>query len=106
MVKPVELQDNLSKTQLLEKVHQLQKSTPEEAQKQFTQELQKKISEGKERVTDTPKSDQIIIHRDDKKKNQEERKKKNDQKEKNDRQNIVEENGNAKESNKKIDYIA
>jgi hypothetical protein len=106
MVKPVELQDNLSKTQLLEKVHQLQKSTPEEAQKQFNQELQKKISEGKERVTDTPKSDQIIIHRDDKKKNPEERKKKDDRTEKNGRQTAAEENGNAKESNKKIDYIA
>ena len=64
MVKPVELQDNLSKTQLLEKVQQLHKSTPEEAQKKFAQELQKKVSEGKERVADLPKSDKIIIQHD------------------------------------------
>lgn len=67
MVKPVELQDNLSKTQLLEKVQQLHKSTPEEAQKKFAQELQKKVSEGKERVADLPKSDKIIIQHDEKK---------------------------------------
>ena len=67
MVKPVDLQDNLSKTQLLEKVQQLHKSTPEEAQKQFAQELQKKISEGKERVADMPKSDKNIIHKDENK---------------------------------------
>ena len=67
MVKPVDLQDNLSKTQLLEKVHQLQKSAPEESQKQFAQELQKKVAQNKERVDNLPKSDKITIHRDDQK---------------------------------------
>jgi hypothetical protein len=62
MVKPVDLQDNLSKTQLLEKVHQVQKSSPDIAQKQFAHELQKKVAEGKERITDSPKSEKIIIH--------------------------------------------
>jgi len=65
MVKPVDLQDNLSKTQLLEKVHQLQKSIPEEAQKQFVQELQKKAIDNKNKVVDLPKADEIIIHRDE-----------------------------------------
>jgi hypothetical protein len=106
MVKPVELQDNLSKTQLLEKVHQLQKSSPEEAQKQFTQELHKKIAEGKERVTDTPKSDQIIIHRDDKQKNQQESKDKKSRKKKRGQQNAEKDGVKATESNNKIDYIA
>lgn len=68
MVKPVDLQDNLSKTQLLEKVHQLQKSIPEEAQKQFVQELQKKTIDNKNKVVDLPKADEIIIHRDEKRK--------------------------------------
>jgi hypothetical protein len=101
MVKPVDLQDNLSKTQLLEKVQQLHKSTPEEAQKQFAQELQKKLTEGKEKVTDLPKSDKIIIHRDEKK--EKEKKGKQESQKKNDDRKPDENDSNE---NKKIDYIA
>ncbi|MCP4581908.1 MAG: hypothetical protein GY839_09830 [candidate division Zixibacteria bacterium] len=101
MVKPVDLQDNLSKTQLLEKVQQLHKSTPEEAQKQFAQELQKKVSEGKERVADRAKSDKIIIHKDEKKqkdnREKQELKKQNESKKNNEDEN---------DENQKIDYIA
>lgn len=106
MVKPVDMQDNLSKTQLLERIHQLQKSTPEEAQKQFAHELQKKVAEGKERVTDTPKSDEIIIQRDEKRKEEEEKKqqaKKQDDQEKDDNSP---DDGEDTDDNKKIDYIA
>jgi tRNA uridine 5-carbamoylmethylation protein Kti12 len=101
MVKPVDLQDNLSKTQLLDKVHQSHKSMPEEAQKQFAQELQKKLIEGKEKVTDLPKSDKIIIHRDEKK--EKEKKDKQESKKQDDDQKPDE---NSSNENKKIDYIA
>ncbi len=107
MVRPVDLQDNLSKTQLLEKVHQLQKATPEEAQKQFSQELQKKIAEGKERVTDSPKSDKIIINRDEKREEEKKRqaKKENDDDNK-DEQSSEDKSDSQKGKSKKIDYIA
>lgn len=101
MVKPVDLQDNLSKTQLLEKVQQSHKSTPEEAQKQFAQELQKKLTEGKEKVTDLPKSDKIIIHRDEKR--EKEKREKQESKKQNDNQKPDE---NENTETKKIDYIA
>lgn len=100
MVKPVDLQDNLSKTQLLEKVHQLQKSAPEESQKQFAQELQKKVALSKERVDDLPKSDKIIISHDEKKKD-EDRDKGKKQKPKTESKKDSKDN-----ETKKIDYIA
>ena len=101
MVKPVDLQDSLSKTQLLEKIHQLQKSNPDEAQKQFASELQKKVADGKNKVTDLPKSDKIVIHReDDKKKNNRENSKKNKQKKQDDLTD------DEKKTSKNIDYLA
>ncbi len=82
MVKPVELQDNLSKTLLLEKVQTIKKSAPDEAQKQFAHELQKKVAGERSKVVDLPKSDKNLIHRDDAKKkdNQQESKKKKQKK--------------------------
>jgi len=101
MVRPVDLQDILSKTQLLEKIHQLQKSNPDEAQKQFAQELQKKVGDGRNKVVDLPKSDKIIIHRDDtKKKNNREKSKKNKQKKQD------ELTDDEKRKLKNIDYLA
>lgn len=99
MVKPVDLQDNLSKTESLEKIQQLQKSTPEEAQKQFAQEMARKISEGKTKVADLPQADKIIIHRGRKEKKRKEKKFKGRKKQK--------KKYNDKDSlDKKIDYIA
>ena len=106
MVKPVDLQDNLSKTQILERVQQLQKSSPEEAQKQFVQELQKKVSEGKERVTDTPQSDKIIIHRDGKSKEENQQPKKDKKKQQTDSKTNPDDQGKSSNSKSKIDYIA
>lgn len=99
MVKPVDLQDNLSKTESLEKIQQLQKSTPEEAQKQFAQEMARKISEGKTKAADLPQADKIIIHRGRKEKKRKEQKFKGRKKQK--------KKYNDKDSlDKKIDYIA
>ena len=107
MVKPVDLQDNLSKTQLLERVHQLQKSTPEEAQKQFAQELQKRVAEGKERVVDTPKADEIIIHRDEKReKEKEQQAKKDTNQDKDENASSEEVKRDENDQDRRIDYIA
>ena len=100
MVKPVDLQDNLSKTQLLEKVHQLQKSAPDEAQKQFAQEMQKKVADGRTKTADLQKTDMITIHAD------EEKKKKNREKNKKDKQNKQKKfDTDQKEVSKNIDYL-
>jgi hypothetical protein len=101
MVKPVDLQDNLSKTQLLEKVHQLQKSIPEEAQKQFAQELQKKTIDNKNKVADLPKADEIIIHKDEKRKKN--GRKSGRESRKNDKEKSQDESDSQP---RKIDYIA
>jgi hypothetical protein len=101
MVKPVDLQDNLSKTQLLEKIQQLQKSAPDEAQKHLIQELQKKAAEDKNRVSDLPKTDRITIQTEEEKKKKEQKKKK---KKGQNGHKFSEEN--QKESPKNIDYLA
>jgi len=100
MVKPVELQDSLSKTPILEKVQTVKKSAPDEAQKQFAQELQKKVASERSKVVDLPKSDKILIHRDDtKKKDDQQESKKKKQKKKNYHDN------KRDSKHKNIDYL-
>jgi hypothetical protein len=98
MVRPVDLQDNLSKTKILEQIQQLQKSVPEEAQKQFAQELNKKVAQDLRDVPNLPQADKIIIHRDKNKKD--DGQKKNNKKDKKD--------GDKKADHlpPKIDFIA
>jgi len=98
MVRPVDLQDNLSKTKILEQVQQLQKSVPEEAQKQFAQELSKKVSQDLRAVPNPPQADKIIIHR-------EKNEKKNNQKRdpKKDKKN---QNNDPAQPSSKIDFVA
>jgi hypothetical protein len=99
MVRPVELQDNLSKTKLLEQVQHLQKSAPEEAQKQFAQELAKKTAHDLHDVPTLPQADKIIIHRDKNKKDDGQKKNPKDKEKKpgDDQQD---------ESSPKIDFVA
>lgn len=99
MVRPVELQDSLSKTKLLEQVQQLQKSAPEEAQKQFAQELAKKTAHDLHDVPTLPQADKIIIHRDKNKKDDGQKKKSSNKEKKSDEDP-------AKDSSNKIDFIA
>ena len=97
MVRPVDLQDNLSKTQLLERINQLQKSAPEEAQKYFAQEQKKKAAGEKNKTVDLQKSDMITIHADEEKKKDREKSKKgkqDKQKKPDDAQNEVSKNIN------------
>jgi hypothetical protein len=97
MVKPVDLQDNLSKTEHLEKIQQLKKSVPEESQKQFAQEMARKVSDGKSRVSNLPQVDKIIIQHDKRKK-----KKPEPDKDKRQHKKYKSKNGSVK----KINYIA
>jgi hypothetical protein len=98
MVRPVELQDNLSKTKLLEQVQQLQKAAPDEAQKQFAQELAKKVANETKSVNDLPQADKIIIHR--------EKPKQEDAREKKNKKDKQAKNEKDKNSPSKIDYVA
>jgi hypothetical protein len=98
MVRPVELQDNLSKTKLLEQVQHLQKAAPEEAQKQFAQELAKKVAHDTKTVNDLPQADKIIIHR--------EKPKQEDAREKKNQKDKQAKDDKDKNSPPKIDYVA
>lgn len=98
MVRPVDLQDNLSKTKILEQVQQLQKSAPEESQKQFAQELAKKVNQNLKSVINLPQADQIIIHRDSNKRK--------DARQKNTARRKKNKAGDNRTIGPKIDFIA
>jgi hypothetical protein len=98
MVRPVELQDSLSKTKLLEQVQQLHKSAPEEAQKQFAQELAKKTAHDLHDVPTLPQADKIIIHR--------EKNKKDDGQKKNPNKDKKSDDDSQPDSSPKIDFVA
>jgi hypothetical protein len=98
MVRPVDLQDNLSKTKLVEQVQHLQKSVPEESQKQFAQELTKRVAQDLRDVPNLPQADKIIIHR--------EKNKKDDEKKKNTKKNKKGDEEKKSNASPKIDFIA
>jgi len=76
MVRPIELTDLLIKTPLAEKVNQIEKSSPDIAQRQFATFLEEKKSEREQKSIPTQKTDEDIIHRDHQKKDEQEQKKK------------------------------
>jgi hypothetical protein len=98
MVRPVDLQDSLSKTKLMEQVQHLQKSAPEEAQKQFAQELAKKTAHELHDVPTLPQADKIIIHR--------EKNKKDDGQKKNAKKVKKSDDDSQADSSPKIDFVA
>lgn len=63
MVRPVELQDVLSKTQAAERITQLQKSSPENDQRQSLLVAGQKASEAQHKSTPTVHPDEVILHR-------------------------------------------
>lgn len=76
-MRPIELQDNLSKTQAAEKVNQIQKAHSEMEQRMAANALKEKSASGMEKPHEAEKMDMVIIHKDDEK---EEEKKKNQEK--------------------------
>ena len=61
MVKPVELQDLMSKTQATERAQQIQQAHPEVAQRQAAQAQTQQAVEDQRRPTPSPTADQVII---------------------------------------------
>lgn len=73
MVRPIDLQDNLSKTQAAERMNQIQKAHGEVGQRTMADALKERASADLERTHAGEKSDMVIIRRE-----QEKEKKKKD----------------------------
>jgi hypothetical protein len=64
MVKPVELQDALGKTQAVERIAQLQKANPENEQRQAIQSAGQKTEDAHRKPPPAAHSDEVVLHRD------------------------------------------
>jgi hypothetical protein len=84
MVRAIELTDLLAKTTAAEKVTQIEKSSPDLAQRQFALELEEKKAERRQKSIPTSKTDEAIIHREQHSKDKEgqQKKKKKEQEKK------------------------
>jgi hypothetical protein len=78
MIRPVELSDTLSKTELVGKMYQIQKASSEMEQRQAASVLKDKITGKAEKTQEPEKSDMLVISED----NLQEEKKKKDKQEK------------------------
>jgi len=74
MVRPVEIQDALAKTPAIEKIVQGQKANPDNEQKMAAAAGEHKHKEHVSQTTEPPRSDEVILHREE---NKEEEKHKN-----------------------------
>lgn len=63
MVRPIDLQDNLAKTTIVEKVAQAEKAQPESAQKQFAATNAEKNAEHQRKTVQPQRSDEAILRR-------------------------------------------
>ena len=77
MVRPVDMQDNFSKTKGAERVNQIQKSAPEIDQHHAAQQAKQKQVERQRQPQPTERTDEVLIHRDSQR---EKEKKKEDKK--------------------------
>ena len=64
MVRPVELQDNLAKTPAVERIAQLQKSDPENEQRQVIQSTGQKTQDAQRKPVPATHTDEVVLHRD------------------------------------------
>jgi hypothetical protein len=76
MVRPVELQDNLAKTQAAERVTQAQRTAAENDQRQAMMTVTQKAQAAQRQPTAPPQSDEVIIHREPDREDQDKKKKK------------------------------
>jgi len=67
MVRPIDLQDNLSKTQAAERMNQIQKQQGEMGQRQVADALKEKTSAEAEKAKATEKTDMVIIRKEQEK---------------------------------------
>lgn len=77
MVRPVELQDALGKTQAVERIAQLQKANSENEQRQVIQSEGQKRDDAERKAMPAAHSDEVVLHREpaDKKDKDKEKKK-------------------------------
>jgi len=80
MVRPIDLQDNLAKTQAAERMNQIQKSHGEVGQQQVAGALKEKAAAEMERTRAAEKTDMLVI-RSSKEEEEKEKEKKRRQKE-------------------------
>ncbi len=78
MVQPMDIADNLSKTELVSKLNQIKKASSEMEQRQVTKTFEEKTSADAQRTQESIKSDMLIITKD----KQEQEKKKKERKKK------------------------
>lgn len=67
MVRPIDLQDNLSKTQAAERMNQIQKAHGEMGQRQVADALKEKTSANMEKAKASEQMDMVIIRQDQEK---------------------------------------
>lgn len=84
MIRPVELSDNLSKTEVAGKINQIQKAHSEMEQRQVAAAIKDKATVDAERTHETEKSDLIIISKDKQKQEEKNKDKKKDDERKDD----------------------
>jgi hypothetical protein len=68
MVRPIDLQDNLAKTQAVERMNQIQKAHSEMGQRQAAEALREKSTADMERTRPSGKLDMVLIRDDQHKK--------------------------------------
>jgi hypothetical protein len=71
MVRPIDLQDNLSKTQAAERMNQIQKAHGEMGQRQVADALKEKALEDMSKAKASEKSDMVVIRKDQERENRE-----------------------------------
>jgi len=98
MVRPIDLQDNLSKTQAAERMNQIQKAHGEMGQRQVADALREEALENLKKTKASEKSDMVIIRKD-----QEREKREQANKEKRDGKRNDEGNGNDDDSSRRLD---
>jgi len=76
MVRPIDLQDNLSKTQAAERMNQIQKAHGEMGQRQVADALKEKASAELEKAKANEKADMVIIRKEQDKEKSDRRDKK------------------------------
>lgn len=79
MVRPVELQDVFAKTQAAERIQQLQKSHLENQQRQAAADTARKAQAEQRKPVPQAKTDEVILHHDQEKRDSGKKKKKPDE---------------------------
>jgi hypothetical protein len=79
VVRPIDMQDNLSKTQAVERMNQIQKSSGEIGQRTAANALKARTQAELEKTRASEKTDMVIIHHDKEKDQKEDQDKKKKQ---------------------------